>query len=120
MRMHVVIADHNLKARIALTTLLQEQPGMVVIGAVAESSSLLKLIAKEAVDVLVLDCSLPFIPLSELITQIRMVNQSTKVIAISSDLENARRTLMLGINFFVSKSSQPEWLLDTLARCERN
>ena len=117
--MNVIIADHNSKPRKALADLLREQPGIFVTGEVAETNGLIELVAKQVVDVILLDSGLPSIPLAELIHQIHTINRSTRTIVMSIDPENARFALNSGADFFVSKSNQPEWLLETLRRCGR-
>jgi DNA-binding NarL/FixJ family response regulator len=117
--MYVIIADHNSEARKAIAQLLREQPRINVVGEVADSNSLLDLVAKQGADVIVLDSGLPSTPLAELISQLRKIIWSLRVIAMSCDPENARFSLISGASFFVSKGNQPEWLLETLYRCEK-
>jgi uncharacterized membrane protein len=112
--MRIIIADHNSKALKALAFLLREQPGINVIGEVADNNGLLDLLKKQTVDVILLDFRLPYLRLPELITQIRTINRNPKLIVMSSDPENARFALNAGADAYVSKGNQPEWLLETL------
>jgi DNA-binding NarL/FixJ family response regulator len=117
--MNVIIADHNTKARKALADLLREQPEIYVIDEATDTNSLLALVTKQVVDVIMLESGLPRLPLTDLIPEIREIKRMVKVIVMSSDPENARFALNSGADFFVSKTNQPEWLLETLHRCEK-
>jgi DNA-binding NarL/FixJ family response regulator len=103
----------------ALVALLQEQPGIIVIGDVADTKNLLAMIENQVVDVILLDFVLSCVGLSDLIARIHEKNRSPRVIIMSSNPENARLALNSGADFFVSKGNQSEWLLETLHRCER-
>jgi DNA-binding NarL/FixJ family response regulator len=118
--MQVIIADHNSKARKALSALLLDQPRIYVTGEAAEANGLLQQVKKRPADVIMLDYRLPGIPMAELITLIRTMKTSPKVIIMSSDPETARLALSAGGDFFISKGNQPEWVLETLYRCERD
>jgi DNA-binding NarL/FixJ family response regulator len=117
--MRIIVADHYPKARKALAALLNEQPGIDLIGEVAESNALLELARRQPVDVIMLDYGLPGIPLVELIDKIQTLNQPPTVIVMSSNPENARLALNAGADVFISKGDQPDWLLEVLHRYEK-
>lgn len=57
--MRVVIADDEPLARARLRALLSEQPGMTLVGEVADGEQLLALCRQQAVDVVLLDVAMP-------------------------------------------------------------
>lgn len=118
-QMRIIVADHYSRARKALVALLNEQPGVNLIGEVTESNGLLELARRQPVDVIMLDYGLPAIQMEELIDRIQTLNKPPIVIVMSSNPENARLALNAGADIFISKSDQPEWLLAVLHRCEK-
>jgi two-component system nitrate/nitrite response regulator NarL len=112
----IIIADHNHQARKALMAILGDQPGFTVIGEVDSLESLLRMSAKQPVDMILLDYELPGLVLRELIDQLRYLDIPPKVIVLSSNPERGRIALNVGADAFVSKCDQPGWLLATLNR----
>jgi DNA-binding NarL/FixJ family response regulator len=117
--LRILLADPDKTALRNLADFLNQQPGITVIGEAVDAKGLLSLIRKQPADVVVIDFALPGRSLIWLIDAIHTSDSPAKVILISSEPENARRALSTGADSFVSKSEQPEWLLDSLSRLER-
>ena len=112
--MRIILADYHEQPRLALKTLLKEQPEFTLLGEAMDGQSLLTLADKRPADVILLDCDLPGIYIENLITQLHALLPSPIVIVMSTQFDNSRKYLKAGADAFVSKSDQPEWLLETL------
>ena len=116
--MQVIVADNNPESRQALVHLLEMQPGINVLGEADEANRLLSLVREQTVDVVIIDYSLPGIPLIELIHAARSMRQSIRFVVMSDGVVNARLALNAGADTFVSRNETPDRLLETLQRCE--
>ncbi|MGE5375773.1 MAG: response regulator transcription factor [Bacteroidota bacterium] len=116
--MHVIVADNNPKSRQALVHLLETQPGIYVLGEADEANRLLSLVREQSVDVVIIDYSLPGIPLIEMIHAARSMRQSIRFVVMSDDVVNARLALSAGADIFVSRNESHDSLLATLQRSE--
>jgi DNA-binding NarL/FixJ family response regulator len=112
--MRLILADHHEQPRLALTAFLKEQSEFNLLGEAIDGQGLLILASKYPADVILLDSDLPGIYIENLITNLHALLPCPIVIVMSSEFENSRRFLKAGADAFVSKSDQPEWLLETL------
>lgn len=117
--MRIILADHHVKPRWALQTLLQEQPQFNLVGVAEDEQSLLALVEKTPADLILVDRQLPESSIDDLIASFHALIPKPLVIVMSSEAEYSRMMLKAGADAFVSKSDEPDWLLGTLNRFEQ-
>jgi len=112
--MRIILADPNQKSLWALKTLLDEEPGMEVVGD-AEHARQLQTIAETcSADLVLLDKKLPGAEIGALITDLHILVPRPVVVVMSSDTEDGRFMLKAGADAFLSKGERPDWLLTVL------
>jgi DNA-binding NarL/FixJ family response regulator len=116
--MRIILADHHAQPCWALKTLLGEQPEFEIIGEAVDSEGLLALAAKHLPDLVLVDSELPGDYIEDLISRLHALEPPPIVVVMSSEFENSRKLLKAGADAFVSKSDEPEWLLETLQKFE--
>jgi two-component system nitrate/nitrite response regulator NarP len=114
--MRIILADHHEQPRLALTTLLNEQSEFNLLGEASNGQDLLILADEHPADVILLDSDLPGMHIENLINILHTLLPCPIVIVMSCEFENSGRFLKAGADAFVSKSDQPEWLLETLKK----
>lgn len=112
--MHVLLADDQAEVRSALRFLLEQEPGMRVVGEAAESEALLAQEEASQAELVLLDWELPGARAAELLPALRSRCRHTIVIALSGRPEARREALDAGADAFVSKCEPPEHLLAAL------
>jgi len=117
--MRIILADHHPQALWALETILQEKSEFDVIGEVTDADSLLALATVDTPDLVLIDSDLPGKPIEDLISELHLCKPRPIVVVMSSKPENGRMLLKAGADAFVSKSDQPDWLLETLSKFEQ-
>jgi DNA-binding NarL/FixJ family response regulator len=116
--MRIILADHHIKPCWALRKLIEEQPQFTFIGEAADAHTLLTLANVNSPDLVLMDSELPGMFVEELISQLHAIDPAPIVVAMSSEFENSRKLLKAGADAIVSKSDQPDWLLETLYQFE--
>jgi len=111
--MHILLADNQAEVRSALRFLLEQEPGMWVVGEAAEAEALLAQEAAIQPDLVLLDWELPGSQPADLLVALRL-RRRTIVIALSGRLEARQEALNAGVDAFVSKGEPPDRLLATL------
>jgi DNA-binding NarL/FixJ family response regulator len=111
--MHVLLADKRAEVRSALRFLLEQEPGVIVVGTVADVPSLLAQSAAFEPDLVLLDWELPGSQATDLLPALR-ARRRTFVIALSGRPEARNEALAAGVDAFASKGEPPERLLATL------
>ncbi len=99
--------------------MLREKPELEVIGDAADADSLLALVAIRTPDLILLDMELPGMSIEDLITELHAFPSRPIVVSMSTKPEYGRLMLKVGADAFVSKSDQPDWLLETLQKFEQ-
>ena len=112
--MHIILADHHPQALWALKTMLQEKPKLEVTAEATDACNLLTLAEENPPDLILMDWELPGGSIDDLITELHMLKPKPVVVVMSSRPEQGRMLLKAGADAFVSKSDQPDWLLDIL------
>lgn len=117
----VAIADDHPIVREGLRRIVSEDPGIVVAGDAAGAAELFRLLATAAVDVVLLDVSMPGAPFIETLRQLRTQYASVKVLVISAYSEDqwALRALQSGASGYLTKDHSPEELVDAIRRVAR-
>ncbi len=109
--MRILLADHRSKIRFALRTLLEQQPGVEIVGEAVDAGELLTLAETVAPDLVLLDWKLWDLVAVDLLPALRKVCPGVTVIALSGRPEERRAALDAGADAFVSKIDPPERLL---------
>jgi DNA-binding NarL/FixJ family response regulator len=112
--MRIILADHHEQSRLALGTLLAEQPEFDLIGQAIDAQGLILLAENHTADLILLDGELPGDYIDELISTLHALKTGLIVLAMSGKSENSRKLLKAGADAFVSKTDDPEWLLEKL------
>jgi len=115
--MRVLLADDEARVRFALRVLLQQQPGVELVGEATRAGELLATLARVAADVVLLDWELPDTTGPELLGAIHSERPHLPVIAMSGNLEARNETLAAGADTFVCKTDPPDRVLSALAGC---
>ena len=115
--MRVLLADDQTKVRSALRLLLEQEPGLSVVGEAAEAEDLLVQVEVTQPDLVLLDWELPGLRTDDRLSVLRALCPQLKVIALSGQPEARRAALSAGADAFVSKGEPPERLLAALEDC---
>jgi len=115
--MRVLLADNQPKVRSALRLLLEQEPGLSVIGEAAEAEDLLAQVEATQPDLVLLDWELHGLRTVERLAALRTLCPRLKVIALSGRPEARRAALAAGVDAFVSKGDPPERLLAAVDDC---
>ncbi|MFH1928043.1 MAG: response regulator transcription factor [Chloroflexota bacterium] len=114
--MNILLADDQPEVRRALTILLEQQPGLTVVGEAVDAHDLLAQIETTCPDMLLLDWELPGMAGIELLSALRRVCPDLLVIALSGRPGTRRAALAAGASAFVSKADPPDRLLAAIQR----
>ena len=124
--MRILLADDQPRVCSALRLLLEQEPGLTVVGEAAESDALLAQVAALHPDLVLLDWELPDAngagPVrpddpgsgAHLFALLRRRCPDLRVVALSGRHEARRAAQEAGVDAFVSKGDPPERLLETL------
>lgn len=113
--MRVLLADDQEGVREALRLVLEQEPGMVFVGEVADVTSLFEFAGATQPDLILLDWELPELRTADdgrrLLSSLHQRCPQVYVIALSGQIESGRRALAAGADLVVSKVEPPERLL---------
>lgn len=112
--MRILIADDQAQVRSALRLLLEQQPGVEVVGEAADATGLLRVVETKPADALLLDWELPGLAPPHLLRLLRYERPLLHIIAMSSRPEARRAAIDSGTDAFISKSDAPEMVLAAL------
>jgi two-component system, NarL family, invasion response regulator UvrY len=117
----VAVADDHPIVREGLRRIANEGAGMTVTGEAATAAELFRLLAIAAVDVVLLDVSMPGSTFVETLKSLRERHPSTKVLVLSVHPEDqwAMRALRAGAAGYLTKDHSPEELVDAIRRVAR-
>jgi DNA-binding NarL/FixJ family response regulator len=117
--MRIILADPHPQALWALKTTLQEKPEFDIIGEAIDADGLLALVGASPPDLALIDWELPGWSIEDLITEMHACKPRPIVVMMSTKSERGSMLLKAGADAFVSKSDQPDWLLETLQKYEK-
>jgi DNA-binding NarL/FixJ family response regulator len=109
--MRILLADDQEQVRSALRFLLEQEPGVDVVGEASEVQDLLAQAAEVQPNLVLFDWELPGPQAAEVLSALRSCCPHVRVIALSGWPEARREALSAGIDAFVSKGDPPEQLL---------
>jgi DNA-binding NarL/FixJ family response regulator len=132
-RMRVLLADDQAKVRSALRLVLEQQPGVSILGEAVDITGLLDWVKAACPDLVLLDWELPGLEAAGPSTVLRQAQDGSSgqgllsalrklcpylaVIALSGQPEARRAALDAGADAFVSKGDPPERLLAAVHDC---
>ena len=109
--MRILLADSQSRVRFALRSLLEEQPGLMVVGEATDCKELLAQAEAACPDLVLIDWDLPGMAGVDLLAALQKICPGLHVIALSSRPEVEQEALAAGARAFVSKAGPPEPLL---------
>jgi two-component system, NarL family, invasion response regulator UvrY len=117
----VLIADDHPIVREGLRRIAADQPGITVVAEAASATEALARVADTAVDVMLLDVSMPGPSFIEVLQQVRKEHVSIKVLVLSVHPEDqwAVRALRAGAAGYLTKDHSPEQLIEAIRRVYR-
>lgn len=115
--MRILLADDQPEVRFALRALLEQQPGLVVVGEATDAGDLLLQAKTACPDLVLLDWPLPGSAPADLLAALRRGNPRMPVIAMSGRPETRPVALVAGAVGFVNKCDPPEQLLEAISCC---
>jgi DNA-binding NarL/FixJ family response regulator len=118
--MRVILADDQPEVRSALRLLLEDRPGIIVVGEASTTYELISQVRAGNLDLLILDWELPGTNPRELIPLLQTIHPQLSIIALSARPQVRRSALEAGAREFICKSDPPEMLLTTINRYAEN
>ncbi len=117
----LAIADDHPIVREGLRRIASEDAGISVMGEASTGAELFRLLAEEAVDVVLLDVSMPGATFVETLRELREQHPSIKVLVLSVHPEDqwAMRALRAGASGYLTKDHSPEQLVEAIRRVSR-
>jgi DNA-binding NarL/FixJ family response regulator len=117
----LAIADDHPIVREGLRRIASDGAGISVTGDASTAAELFRLLAKTAVDVVLLDVSMPGSTLVETLETLRARHPSVKVLVLSVHPEDqwALRALRAGAQGYLTKDHSPEQLVQAIRRVAR-
>ena len=117
----LLIADDHPIVREGLRRIAADQPGISVVAEAASAHEALSRVANIAVDVMLLDVSMPGPGFIEVLQQVRREHPSVKVLVLSVHPEDqwAVRALRAGAAGYLTKDHSPEQLIEAIRRVYR-
>jgi len=116
--MRILLADHQARVRFALRALLDQQPGLTVVGEAGEAAETLSQVTALQPDVVLLDWDLRGSVL-DLLSAMHSVCPGLRVIALSARPELRQAILSAGADAFISKTDPPERVLAAIRETNR-
>ena len=117
--MRVLLADDQSKVRSALRLVLEQQPGVSILGEAVDTTGLLDWVKAACPNLVLLDWELPGLGVDRLLPTLRELCPGLAVIALSGRPEARQAALDAGVDAFVSKGDPPERLLTAVNDCCR-
>lgn len=116
MTVRLVIADDHPVVREGLKYLVSQNRDMTLVGEADDARSTLEACRTTAVDVLLLDVSMPGMAVVDLIRELRSAGRSPRILVLSVHPERhyARRVLQAGADGYLTKNHSPTALADAI------
>lgn len=114
----VLIADDHPIVREGLRRIAADQPGITVVAEAADANQALARVGDTAIDVVLLDVSMPGPSFIEVLQAVRRDHPSIKVLVLSVHPEDqwAVRALRAGAAGYLTKDHSPEQLIEAIRR----
>jgi two-component system, NarL family, invasion response regulator UvrY len=117
----LLIADDHPVVRAGLRRIIQDAPGLQVVGEVASGHELLERLPRLPADIVLLDVTMPGPRFLELLQQLRAEHPTVAVLVLSVHPEDqyAVRALRAGAAGYLTKDHSPEELTEAIRRVYR-
>lgn len=117
----IAIADDHPIVREGLRRIVGEDSGLSVTGEASTAPELFRLLAAAAVDVVLLDVSMPGSSFTDTLRDLRVKFSSVKILVLSAHPEDqwAMRALQAGAAGYLTKDHSPEQLVQAIHRVAR-
>jgi DNA-binding NarL/FixJ family response regulator len=117
----LLIADDHPIVRAGLRRIAEEDRNFSVTAEAANGDEALAALGKVAVDVVLLDISMPGLPFTDTLHRMRELHPSVRVLVLSTHPEDqwAVRALRAGASGYLTKDHSPEQLLEAVRRVHR-
>ena len=112
--MRVIVADDQPEVRSAMRLILEEKPGIRVVGEASTSYELLRQVRAICPDLILLDWELPGTNSEDLLSELQNLCPHLSIVALSSRPQMRQAALEAGAWNFVCKSEPPEQLINAL------
>jgi DNA-binding NarL/FixJ family response regulator len=121
MTIRLLIADDHPIVRQGLRRIVDDHPGISVVAEAASADDALKRVGDTAVDVMLLDVSMPGPSFIEVLQEIRRDHGSIRVLVLSVHPEDqwAVRALRAGAAGYLTKDHSPEQLIEAIRKVYR-
>lgn len=112
----ILIADDHYVVRIGLTTMINTEPDMEIVGEASDGAQAIALFTKFNPDVTVLDLRMPLMTGVEVASAIRAQNKNARILILSamSGDEDIHKALEAGVAGYVLKNSTDEKLIPAI------
>jgi DNA-binding NarL/FixJ family response regulator len=110
----ILIADRRADVRSAVGLFLQARKELEAVGEACDSQELLEQVEATRPDVVLLDWELLGEPVPELLSTLRGLAPSLKVIVLGSGPEHEQEAVAAGADYFVDKGDSPRRLLTAI------
>lgn len=120
-KIRVLLADDHAILREGLASLIEKQPGIMVVGEAEDGGECLKKAAALVPDVVVLDIKLPDVPGIEVCRELKASHPLMKVIMLSmyEEFEYVNRALQVGADGYLLKKAASSELVDAILRAQQ-
>ena len=117
----LAIADDHPIVREGLRRIASDDAGIMVVGEASSGAELMRLLGAAAVDVVLLDVSMPGATFVETLRGLRERHPSVKILVLSAHPEDqwATRALQGGAAGYLTKDHSPEQLVNAIRRVAR-
>ncbi len=117
----VVLADDHAMFRQGIRRILEELPGVEILGESGDGLELLKLLKKTSPDLVILDLSMPNLRGMEAVREIKAINPKIKILILTmhKEREYLYFALKAGVNGFLLKEDADSELLKALDAIRR-
>jgi two-component system invasion response regulator UvrY len=117
----IAIADDHPIVREGLRRIVREDASLSVAGEASAAPELFKLLAAAAVDVVLLDVSMPGASFTDTLKDLKARHPSVKILVLSAHPEDqwAMRALQAGAAGYLTKDHSPEQLVQAIQRVAR-
>jgi len=116
--MRIFLASADERLRLGLLMLLNQEPGMIVVGMSDRYQGLLAQLEGSQPDVLLLDWELSVQPAKELLTKVRNVESQPKIIVLTARTLKMETIIEAGANYLIYKDAPPDELLPILNKMQ--
>ena len=112
--LRIFLAESDPDLRVGLQFLINQQPGIQVIGIADNGNDIPSQLIASRPDVIVLDWKLPGKPIDALLADIQALDLQLRIIAVSPYPQDEYEARAAGVDAFATKTNTPQQLIDIL------